>query len=498
MGRPVPEIIHLLLAAGWRRRFLICVPLLLLPPIGLLVGMFGAKTYEARMTVLVQEPAKLNPFLEDLAIGTKLMERMPVLSSLAHSQHTMGEVAADLGLLGPSTPKAERDALTGKLSNNLSINLIGEDLIDMRLRGASPEHLHEILSRIGQRFIDKLVAPERSSLAGSVQFLQQQIAARRASLTEAEERLARFKEESADRLPELAAANLERLAKLRDLLEERRTDLAGAVAAVADLRVTLGATNPVVGSLEKDIVRLSGQLALLRARYTDEHSAVQATVMQLRRLEEERARTIALTNSIVEKSNVDQLWALSVGNKSEKDDAPPLLLSQFEQLRSAKRRESALRKEVAQLEKSVNDLQDAVSGQTKVELELTRLERDIGTAREIYGTLVKRFEMARVTGDLGSFEAAERVQIIDDPDEATPVGPPAALFVVAGVIGGLVLGIGLAFAAEIGNETVRRRADLERIPNLRLIARIPNIPAEQRALASAAVGPLLSTIAGRP
>jgi uncharacterized protein involved in exopolysaccharide biosynthesis len=156
-----------------------------------------------------------------------------------------------------------------------------------------------------------------------------------------------------------------------------------------------------------------------------------------------------------------------------------------------------LRKEVAQLERAVDELQDDVSGQTTVELELTRLERDIGTETEIYGTLVKRYEMARVTGDLGSFEAAERVQIIDDPDEATPVGPSAALFVVAGVIGGLMLGIGLACAAEFGNETVRRRSDLERIPNLRLLARIPNIPTEPRALTSAGGGTLLNNVATR-
>jgi polysaccharide chain length determinant protein (PEP-CTERM system associated) len=497
MGRPVSEILHLLLAAGWRRRFLICIPLLLLPPIALVVGVLGAKVYEAHMTILVQEPAKLNPFLEDLAVGTRLMERMPVLSSLAHSQQTLSTVAADLGLITPTTPKSERDALTSDFSRNLRIELIGEDLVEMRLRGASPEHLHQILNGIGQRFIEKLVAPERSSIAGSVTFLQEQISSRRASLTDAEDSLARFKTESADRLPELHTDNLTRLAKLKELLEERRTELAGATAAVADLHFTLGATNPVVDRLEQDIVRLSSELALLRARYTDEHSSVQAVVTQLRRLEEERARTIALTNEIVKSNDVDQLWSLAVG-KQTGPDTPPLLLSQFEQLQSARRRESSLREEVAQLERSVAELRDIVRSQTKVETELTRLERDLGTDREIYGSLVKRFEMARVTGDLGTFEAAERVQIIDEPDQATPIGPSVLLFVLAGVIGGLVLGLGLAVMAEFGNETVRQRSDLERIPDLRLLARIPRMPVESRALDIPATGPLLRVTTAQP
>jgi uncharacterized protein involved in exopolysaccharide biosynthesis len=497
MGRPVSEIVHLLLAAGWRRRFLICVPLLLLPPIGFVVGTFGAKSYEAQMTILVQEPAKLNPFLEDLAIGTRLMERMPVLASLAHSQQTLGTVATDLGLISTSTPKPARDAFTSNLSKNLTIQLIGEDLIEMRLRGASPEGLHQVLGGVGKRFIDKLVAPERSSIAGSVQFLQEQIAARRASLTQAEERLARFKTKSADRLPELHAANLERLAKLKEFLEERRTDLAGVTAEASDLRATLGATNPVVDRLEQDIVRLSSELALLRARYTDEHSSVQAVLTQLRRLEEERARTIALTTAIVEGNDLDRLRSLVVGTKAEGADTLPLLLSQFEQLQSVQRRESGLHKEIAQLERSVADLQDVVSGQTEVETQLARLERDLGTEREIYGALLKRFEMARVTGDLGRFEASERVQIIDEPDEATPVGPSVLLFILAGLAGGVVLGVGLALMAEFGDDTVRHRSDLERVPDLRLLARLPKMPVETRALTAPGMGPLLSGAAAQ-
>ncbi|OYY29726.1 MAG: hypothetical protein B7Y65_00955, partial [Azorhizobium sp. 35-67-15] len=54
---------------AWRRRFLAFIPLLLLPPLAVVTAMVAPKRYEARMTMLVQEPSKLNPILKDISIN---------------------------------------------------------------------------------------------------------------------------------------------------------------------------------------------------------------------------------------------------------------------------------------------------------------------------------------------------------------------------------------------------------------------------------------------
>jgi uncharacterized protein involved in exopolysaccharide biosynthesis len=484
-SRPFPEIANLVLAAGWRRRFLICVPLLLLPLIGLAAALVGKKQYETRMTILVQEPAKLNPFLADLAVGTRLKERIPVLESLARSPFVLGAALAELKLVTPQTPKEQRDALIRRLASSLKIELVEADLVDLRLRGSRSMSLDALLAVIGRQFIEKLVAPERSSIAGSVEFLERQMNERRASLAETERRLAEFKSKHASQLPELHATNFERLANLRQLLKERRTELAGATAA-AELRETLGTTNPLVGHLQDAIVRVTGELAMLRARYTDGHSSVQAVMSQLRRLEEERAHALEQAQAVAE-DDFDRLWNQAVGTK-EQADQPRFLLSQLEQLQAAKARRTTLEKEVKQLEESIAELGAVVANQSNVTTELTAIERDLSTEREVYATLLKRFEMARVTGDLGTFEADQRVMVIQDPDQPSSISPPLVVFVLAGAIGGLAMGLGLAVAAELADETVRRRTDLERIGGLRLLARIPLLPAEALAPATAGQG----------
>jgi len=71
--------IHVLLASVWRRRYIIIIPMLLLPLLSTLLGMLTPKQYLSHTTILIQETSKLNPFLSDFAVSTQLNERMAAL-----------------------------------------------------------------------------------------------------------------------------------------------------------------------------------------------------------------------------------------------------------------------------------------------------------------------------------------------------------------------------------------------------------------------------------
>jgi len=474
MHRSRSEIVHFLVSVAWRRRFLICVPLLLLPAVGFAVGMFAPRTYVTHMTLLVQEPAKLNPYLGDLAVGTRLQERMPVITSLVRNPSGLEDVALALGRISPDTPKPVRDDVIRKLSKGLTIQLIGTDLVELRLAGDTADVLELELAAIAARFIDKLTAPERESIAGTVEFLERQIDGRRPLLQAASQRLAEFRARNAAALPDARAADGARLAGLRDLLDERRRALAGATAALSALQATILNTNPLLDQIEKEVARLSGEVAHLRSRYTENHPALRAAQAELRSLEEQRA---------------------AVGSGSRPGDPPPSAVSasQAEPLRAAKAQQLSLQVEVAQLERAVTDA-EAAAVQTDVQSDLARLESDLATEKELYDKLVKRYEMAQVSGALGSFEAGERVKIIAPPEHPIDVGPSSTVFLLAGIVGGLALGLGLAVTAEMGDDSMRRRDQVERITGLPVLARIARFAPD----AAAAVDPDTPPMAAAP
>lgn len=481
----MPETIfinlHYILAGAWRRRYLIAVPILVMPIIGGLVGGLAPKKYENHTTILIQETAKLNPFMEDLSVSTNLKERMAALKSLLHSRHMLLDVAEEMGLISKDTREEDKEWHIARLSAAIGVSMSGNDLVKLTLSGSHPEGMKKTLEKIKERFINNLLAPEKSSINSSEQFLTEQLDINRRNLLNAEHALADFKTKNAGSLPELYSGNVSRLRQLQERIAERKTELAGAIAERDSLWSRISQTNPVVGKLEEHIVSILGDLALLRSRYTDEHSKVQAALHQLRRLQEERSRLIRSPSEgrevqRPEGEEMERLWNLASTMGDQGSDAAnqPLLVSQLQELQTARSKVEKLQQEVASMEQLAQGLNDKVVSYGHTDRELAELDRDLNIKRKLYEDLLNRYEMARVTGALGRFEGPERIKVIDRPYTPThATNPPVILFVIVGLIGGIMLGAGMALLAEIADTSVRRRDVLERLTGVPVLSRVP-------------------------
>jgi len=476
LSRSLPQIISLAVAAAWRRRYLICVPMFVMPVIGAGVSVIVPKAYESRLTILVQEPDRLNPVLTDLAIGANLKDRMPSLLVLLKSKHVLVDVLKDLGQIDQHTDARTTDVRVDTLSAALSAQLTGSELIELKIRGPRPDGLAKALDAVGVRFIDHVVAPGRSAVESSEQFLKNQLTERDAELSKAEAAYVEFKERNADKLPALYSTNVTRLTAIQQNLDEKKIQLATADATFEELRRRVSTLNPVVGRLEEAIVQASGDLASLRARYTDEHSDVLAVQRKLRRLEAERAQLLANTAG-ENGADMDRLWNLAAGAVTGADtNSSPLLVAQMTQIQEADGKRAALRKEVEQLSKSVEQLRGAMAEFGPIEKQQQDLERAISSAREVHDMLAKRYETARLTGSLGRYESPEHIKIIDAPQTPTsPITPGRLLFVIGGLLGGILMGIGLAVVFEVLDPRLRRPEEFEDVAGVTMLAFLPKL-----------------------
>lgn len=469
---PLTEVLHALLAAAWRRRYVIALPILLLPILGAVVGRLAPLSYETRMSVLVQDPTRFNPFMTDLTVRTNLRDRMDALKALLTSRHVLLGVAEDLGMLPPGADERAQAAAIAALAPNLSANLIGQELVELRYRARRPEGMDRVLAKVGERFIERVRGPEDSSLRSSVGFLEEQVAEAQAQLSAAETALAAFKSENAQQLPDLRAANVNRLATLRDQLAEREVRLAGAEGELAAMRGRLAATDPVLGRLEQDIVGVRAELALLRARYTEAHSRVQAAERRLAALEEERVAVLRLGGAPA--ADPGRIWNLAAAAPLSGDGSQPLLVAQVGLVEGARARIAQLRAETTNIRAAVEELAARVAATGEVERGLRGLEREVAVKAELVQQLRRRFDTARVTAELAQAQAPERIKVIDPPVEPTaPLKPMGMIFVLAGLVGGIALGIGLAFLLDITDVTVRRIRELERLAGVPVLARLP-------------------------
>lgn len=474
-----------LLWAGWRRRYMIAIPILLMPFVGLAVGILSPKIYETSTTILFQEASEHNPFLEDISIATNLRDRMEALNALLHSRHILASVAWQRKLIDEEMDEESKARIIAELSKALKATLVGDNLIKISYKAEDKSHMKETLGMVSMRFVERVLAPQRSSIIQSESFLSKELDERRTDLQSAEKALAEYKNKYASELPRLHTANVARLSELQAYLAERRIELDGAKAAQASLAMRLSQTNPVVGKIEESIINVMAELTQLKARYTDQHSQVQNVLAQLQALEKERNRILAQMSEInsggLKEARLEQLWAIATTQETDtRNSHHPLLISQLERLQQADDHIERLNKEVSSLTAEISILLKKVNGYGQHERRLNELERDIQVRQKIYQDLAERYEMARVTRSLGKNEESERVKLIDPPFEPlAPINMPVPIFIIAGLFAGIGLGLGLAVVSELLDTSIRRKDTLSEMLNVPVLARIPAMNSKQ-------------------
>ncbi len=458
---------YVILCGAWRRRWTVVAPMLILPLIAGTIGFLLPKSYQAHTSILLQETAKMNPVLGDLAVDSSIQTRMKSIETLLHSRHILKALAEDLEMIGAETNPAVVDQVINQLSEQVSVSLKGENLLTFEVKGPSPERMEDLLKFVSARFLEELLAPERSSLSDASYFLSEHLKAKREALQKAENDLAQYRLDHKDSLPETLAGNLANLNRLQERLAQVKLAQKSAQARVGNLAQQVNQTDPVLSELESNIVRVRGQLALLTSRYTESHSEVRSLKRQLSRLEAERNQAMAMP---VADTNAADLWSLAIADSDGVQR--PLLVMQMDRLQSLNNEVAGFQDERAMLEGLISELEDKTTKANQHQQKLSELERDLEVKNDIYLELLKRFEMTRISGSLGTFERDKRVRVIDAP--FTPTAPTNFawwIFALAGIFGGLGLGAGVAVILEILDGSVRTRAQIESISGVELIDR---------------------------
>ncbi|EGR2183707.1 GumC family protein [Vibrio parahaemolyticus] len=468
------ENISVLLHGAWRRRYMIVIPMLVLPILGFGVSKLVPTTYVAHTSMLIQETAKMNPFLQDIAVSTMLKDRLSALSTLLKSRHVLYSVAKEQGLIDDDMGAKEQEFIIKDLASRLSVQQLGKDFIQIQLRSGKAQGMESMLTSVSNRFVEQLLAPERSSIKDSSHFLTIHINKRREELDKAEHAFAEYKNTYSHATPEMQAQSLTRLASLKQTLAEKEAELAGVTRSLGSLDQQLSKTNPVIGKIEEQIIEIRSELTLLRAKYTEAHSLVQGKLRELKRLEQER--TVLLSSKQPE-LNSNQLWDIaSNATVSSLGEAQPLLVSQLHQLQIMRSRFESLTEETVSLQKMIQELESNAHRFGSTATEINRLARDVAVKRAMYDDLVERYEMAQLTGSLGVFEENKRVKIIDAPFTPTiPSNLPSIVFIILGFIGGAGLGVGLATLLELADNSVRSRRALEKHLGVPVITTLPKV-----------------------
>ena len=119
-------------------------------------------------------------------------------------------------------------------------------------------------------------------------------------------------------------------------------------------------------------------------------------------------------------------------------------------------------------------MQDKRAEFAQLEKELTVLQRNYDVKAKIYNQLLERYEMAKVTGQLGRFEEPDKLKIIARPSvPSQPLNWPWWLNFTMGIFVGLGLGLSLVCAVQLLDTRLYQNRQIVRLTKAPVLIRIP-------------------------
>ncbi len=471
----IKRLLYLALYAVYTRAKLFIVPLIIVPVVIIFLSATAQKKYVNHATILIEESALLNPYLDDLSFSFDLSNRMAALRTLVISRKVLITVAKETNLVTENASPREIEEIHQNLAQALSLSLVGDELVRINFTWHQQDKMKLVLEKIVEKFIEQLLAPTKASLDTSEQFFYQQLISLREELELSEESLAEFKSANSNTLPDVLHSNRQTFDKLLSDKQQKLIVLSGAKARLDALTNKMGQANPILGRLEEKIIKAESELSILKTRYTDKHSKVISKKRELLSIKA-RQQSLLQSSKKLDTSNLDQLWQMANTLPSSKDNESSVLVSQLMALEEAKNDMLRHQHEFDILEEQVKSVSDRLLVTSDVEKQLRKLERDYEVKQTLYKDMLSRYEMAKVTGKLVKYEGPDKVKNIERAySPAHPINTSIVVSILLGIVLGVFTSITCVFVATLFDSHLKDIQTIEKLSSLEVVTILPII-----------------------
>jgi len=411
------------------------------------------ESYKATARLYVDSNSVLRPLMRGLAITPNIDQRIAMMSRTLLSRPNLEKLARMTDLDLQATTDVQKEALISRLEDSVSIggSRGNASIYSIAVTDRDRDTARRIAQSLITVFIEMSLDDKREDSSGAQSFLDKQIAESERRLVEAENRLARFKQQNVDVLPGEGGDYYARLQTARGQLEAARLELREQQNRRDELQRQLDGEEPVFiagGSaapsalpIDGRIQALQSQLDTLLSRYTSKHPEVRQLQGLVEELQAEKAA---------------QLQALGAGAASTFSGlgSSPVYQGMRTMLAEADASVAELSVRVTEYERRVEKLTEKVNAIPQIEAQLKQLTRDYGVLSQQHEEMLQRREAARISSDVESNAGDVSFRVVDPPFVPSKPSEPNKLLLNAGVLvvalcGGVALALCLSLVHPI-------------------------------------------------
>jgi polysaccharide chain length determinant protein (PEP-CTERM system associated) len=356
----------------------------------------------------------------------------------------------------------------------------------------SPQLAQQVNSQLTSLFIDENLKLQQELSESTTAFLQSQLAEARAKLEEQETKVRAFKAQHFGDLPSQTETNVQILSGLQaqlqatqralDTAKQQKLYLESLQQQYQDQQAKTDnstETSPEVLAKELESLRLQLQDAL--SRFTEEHpdvTALKDKIARTEKLKRDLEKEIASRPAPERSENTGD-----PGTNAEVKQPTTTMMQLQSQLKSIRLEIQNDEQHLKQLESQIASYRDRLTLTPQTEQQLADVSRGYEESKSNYNSLLQKQNQSQLATSLEQRQQGAQFRILDPPSlPDRPTAPNHLLLSLAGLLGGSILGLGLAVLLEMTNVRVRQEKDLEGVVTARILVGIPhlNVPGEER------------------
>ena len=459
--------------------------------------------YRSTATLLLERPQVSETFVKS-SVTSELETRMQTISQEILSRSRLQDLIIRFDLYPEFRKRVSPEEVVDRMRRDIRMEFKGRDIrmeakavepqgergatvaFTLSFRGRDPATVAKVTNTLASLFVEENLKLRKRQAAGTAKFLRVELEEMKRKLDKEERRLSEFKERHLGELPEQVAVNLTTLGRLnaelrlnkenqtRTMEWLEREKLAGQLALARQQYADGTSLPPSVDSLVPDgdaevltarlaqfrLARLKQELTDLRARFSEKYPDVIRVKAEIASLERQLAAA--------ESNDGSAAKADSQVNSSRPQDRK--VHSEAErQLETLREEEKALRQAIDMYDRRVN-------ASPRLEQEYQELFGDYKTMKDLYNTLLQRYQEALMAESIEHGRKGDQVRLLDPAILTTrPTAPNRLRLIFIGLILSMGLAGGVVGLIEHRDTSFHAVTELRTFTKVPVLVSIPRI-----------------------
>jgi polysaccharide biosynthesis transport protein len=491
-----------------RRRWWIICTACIVPVLTLAVLSFVPNRYKSEATLVVVQQQVPQRYVTPNST-TDITSELQAMKQEVLSRSRLQEIIRKFGLYPKETARLAPEQVMETMLHDIEIQPLESaptrkdfDAFKITFTADSPTTAQQVTSTLTSLFIQENLKTREAQATNTTNFLDEQLQLAKTKLSEQEEKLREFKTQYLGELPEQQQGNLGILTSLQAQLQNTMATMSRAqeqrvylesllsgyqarIAARPEGSVPLApgadGTRRIspVEAAQAEVLKLETERASLLSRFTTKHPDVIRNERELtsaRSVLERAKEKLVQTELAVDQTDSKEGTKPPISTAASITDEPAVaqLKSQLE----ANRLEMEnLAKDEAKFKAGLLEYEKRLNLTPVREQQLTSILREYDLQKQNYTDLLGKELQSKLATNLEKQQGGQQFRLIDPPSlPVVPSSPKRDKVNIGGLIGGVVLGLILAFVMELKDSFFYSEKQLSKRFSIPIMVSIPSLP----------------------